>query len=432
MEKEYPRVLIISPCFLNDVSNETSITMNSYFNVWPKNNIAQIITGQFNIPGRGVSETNNNTFVLNNKDVKLLRLLFSVNREPKRKASHQKLPVIPKNISLKLKFKLLIKQSITSLLDFFKYNFSDELMLFITHFSPDIIYFLPSGYRSIKLVKDISNKFNVKYVPHFMDDWPSTKYNTLTTKLQHKFMSFYIKKSLAKASACLCISDYMCREYEKRYNLEKCYSLMNSVDRFYGDDIRILDKGKKLMKIIYLGGINNQRAEIINQVYNAIKDSDFSSFELIIYTSKTMWEDNKSLYSDHTNIKYGGYIGRNEVFNKIVNCDVLLHVESFDEQMRKYTQYSMSSKIPEYLSTGNIILAVGPPEIASIKYLNDNNAAIIISDLNNRSLIDKQINKLFNTNCSEEFFANARKLFVKNHLKDNQIILPLFRKITSA
>ena len=49
--------------------------------------------------------------------------------------------------------------------------------------------------------------------------------------------------------------------------------------------------------------------------------------------------------------------------------DVLVHVESFDAYCKAKTSLSISTKIPEYLSSKRLILAIGPDDIASMEYL---------------------------------------------------------------
>jgi glycosyltransferase involved in cell wall biosynthesis len=50
---------------------------------------------------------------------------------------------------------------------------------------------------------------------------------------------------------------------------------------------------------------------------------------------------------------------------------VLLHVEAFDDTVRAYTRLSLSTKIPQYMSSGRPILAYGPGELASCRYIAD-------------------------------------------------------------
>lgn len=429
MEKEYPKVLIISSSFLDDNTNQTSITMNSYFGKWPKDKIAQIVAGQFNLPEHGISNNHFNTYILDNSDIYFLRNVLKVNREPQLKGS-ERLPAIPQNSSLQLRLKLSLRTIVTTPLDFLKYNISDDLLSFIENFSPEIIYLIPGGYRILKLADKISVKYDLNIVPHFMDDWPTTIYTYPFTKLQRKLVLSYLKSFLLKVPACLCISEYMCREFEKRYQLESCYSLMNCIDEYHGTPKIHTNAG--VVKIGYFGGLHLQRNDIIKNLYKQIEKYSFFPFELIIHTSESSLDDDIFRFSEFPNIKYGGYVNHDNIFKVIENYDILLHVESFDESLINYTRYSISTKIPEYLSTGIPILAVGPSGIASIRYLNDNKAAFVISDLEDDLLIKSILNDLSDESQWKVIVENAKNLFYRNHLKANQVILPILKEYTKV
>lgn len=54
-----------------------------------------------------------------------------------------------------------------------------------------------------------------------------------------------------------------------------------------------------------------------------------------------------------------------------------MHVESFDEEEIEYFKFSMSTKIPEYLSVGRPIFCYGPDEIATVAYLAEKKVGIV-------------------------------------------------------
>ena len=62
------------------------------------------------------------------------------------------------------------------------------------------------------------------------------------------------------------------------------------------------------------------------------------------------------------------------------DADVVVHVESFDEQQMKTTQYSLSTKIIDCLQSGSQIVGIGPSGIASIEYLKRINGVIVVDN----------------------------------------------------
>jgi hypothetical protein len=73
-----------------------------------------------------------------------------------------------------------------------------------------------------------------------------------------------------------------------------------------------------------------------------------------------------------------GSLQPNDVFAKLLESDILLHVESFTDVQRQYTRLSLSTKIPQYLAAGRPILMYGPAEIAVTKYVAASAAGVIV------------------------------------------------------
>jgi glycosyltransferase involved in cell wall biosynthesis len=73
-----------------------------------------------------------------------------------------------------------------------------------------------------------------------------------------------------------------------------------------------------------------------------------------------------------------GSLEPNDVFGKLIESDILLHIESFTDVQRQYTRLSISSKIPQYLAAGRPILMYGPAEIAVTKYVQDSAAGVVV------------------------------------------------------
>jgi hypothetical protein len=52
-----------------------------------------------------------------------------------------------------------------------------------------------------------------------------------------------------------------------------------------------------------------------------------------------------------------------------------------DKVNRKLTRLSLSTKIPEYLASGRCIFVAGPPEVGSIRYIQDHEAGMVVTDM---------------------------------------------------
>ena len=117
--------------------------------------------------------------------------------------------------------------------------------------------------------------------------------------------------------------------------------------------------------------------------------------------------------TEENGIKFHGKIGADEVLRVMGSSLAVIHTESFDEGTRKSVAYSVSTKIADSLASGTPILAYGPKEIASIEYLNENDAAFCITDKKDLEAGLKEL--IENENKRKQIVANALALAKKNH-----------------
>jgi len=411
-----PKVLVVSGHDFFNEDNQTSITLRSFFEKWPKEKIATLICGSFNVKKRGLVD--NRTFFLSIKDVKFLKYFLKEKRTPSSfevNTGH----LIPENTSIFFKVRKTLKLFLTDSLDFFPYKCPTSLFHFIDDFNPEVIYTNVENARICFLLQEIQNRKGLSIVPHFFDDFPTTIYSANLSKIQKFFFNKKLKKLIAQAPACLCISEAMCTEYTKRYKRSEFFPLMNSVEKFYGNaNFELKPSKERKLRICYAGTLHYKRDEILIllcHMFILIKDLQF---EFTIYTPEKDWNTYKNRFNMFENVMYGGYKDRENIFTIMCESDILVHVESFDNSIQNVTRFSISTKIPEYLSTGNIILSIGPRGIASIDYLAVNSVAYIIDDINDNFLFKKILNSIFNNN-NAEIKKNAKTLFEKNHLKMN-------------
>jgi hypothetical protein len=111
-------------------------------------------------------------------------------------------------------------------------------------------------------------------------------------------------------------------------------------------------------------------------------------------------------------VVFHGFKDATEISKIIINSKVLLHFESFNIKFIRMVKYSMSTKIPEYLNSGNLILCYGPMEVSSIIYLKTNFSAIIAS---NMSELERKLKLVFSNSYDKSIVKNAKILFMKRH-----------------
>lgn len=110
-------------------------------------------------------------------------------------------------------------------------------------------------------------------------------------------------------------------------------------------------------------------------------------------------------------------VSYNEVTEIISKSLAVIHVESSDAQSKRRVMYSLSTKIPDCLASGVCFIAYGPAETASIQYLLDNDAALVITE--KKELKAKLLEIVDNRKKIEQIIENGLSLASTNHNQDS-------------
>jgi hypothetical protein len=112
--------------------------------------------------------------------------------------------------------------------------------------------------------------------------------------------------------------------------------------------------------------------------------------ELYVYSVSELTPEIVESFNEN-DVIYKGCAYGDELSKALSDSDILLHVESDDKYYRRLTRFSVSTKIPEYLITGKLVLAYGPPEVASISLFLENGIGVVISSDESRDITIKKL-----------------------------------------
>ena len=415
MNKDFCKVLIISNSILNE-DNATSITLKNMFSGWPVDKLAIIYTSlDKNIsnsiyPVFHVSELKYLANKTNSSNV-LLNNIRSSRGEVKGVQG------TAGDSSLKSRIFNYIHTIASSYKAMFPYKYSNELEKFVSEFNPDVIYSILSSIAAMDITLRLSNKFKIPIVPHFMDDWPHTIYeNDILLFLPRLKKKYFLKKVLKNTRTGIAISDKMAKEYNSEYHKE-FYSLMNCVSLPDSNEGIEIAKNNKKIEFSYFGGLHLLRWQTLKTFFESLEINarySMDNFEFRIYAPESDRIRYENQFAQLSSVLFCDRVSQSALFSEMIKSDYLIHVEAFDEKMKKYTRLSISTKIPEYLVIQKPIVAIGPADVASIEYLRDNKCAHVISDLDSTA-ISATLENLFSTEFNRELLKNALQLFLKNH-----------------
>lgn len=403
VEKEqYPKVLIISHN-LYDVNNNIGKTLVSLFKGWPKEKLSQIYFRN-DMPSFNYCKQ---YYCITDKEI-----FFSALYAGRKKAGnclYEDMQFCVSEAETNLYSIGNKRKPIVSLIRDMIWNIgnwkNEKLDKWLKEVSPDIILFVPNdyclAYNVALYVEKVTKK---RIIPFYMDD--SFYYNCKTT-----LIDYIRRRKLRKLASCVhnysdkifTICDYMSEEYQKRFH-KKCFAFMNSVN------IETKKKNSERVDpyvISYLGNLHSNRWESIVEVGLAIDnivEKYNKKIEFRIYSGSLLDKSMKKSFDKIKSIRFMGRIEDSQVREKQLQSDMLVHVEAFDRKSVNSTRLSLSTKIPEYLSSGVCVFAYGPASISSIKYLKEYNLAQVCS---NPKEIEQKLYEII-------FDADKRKKYIEN------------------
>lgn len=371
--------------------------MMSLFRGWPINKLAQIYTYPI-VPDAEICEITQRIFISPQKISNILRRTSFSQKTVGRKKPPGKsgLFVVSACAGVKPGFKYRLRDKIVSRLRpvafLMPYKLSDELVTFINDFQPEVIYSMLYDVEIMSLVIDISDRFGLPVVPHFMDDWPSTVgHRNISYRVLRPFVNQALKETMKRSPVGMVIGDAMAVEYKKRYGIEMIpFMYCIEPDKF--NRSKQTADTDEVVRFVYIGGLHLNRWEPLREIGAALEQLAVEGVktECLIYTHPFDREKYLKKFSDCPAIRIEGSLGHDEVPQAQCSADCLIHIESFNPAEKAFTHLSVSSKIPEYMAAGRPIFAYGPDDAASIRYIGDIGCGFIV-DRKDTSLLKQKI-----------------------------------------
>lgn len=274
--------------------------------------------------------------------------------------------------------------------------------------NPDCIFFASGDYAFMyDIALRIAKSRNIPLYISCMDDYyfNNKNKNKFLGKIQHFFYMRSVKRCVSYSSEIFCICDSMSHDYSNFFN-KKCVTIHTAASF----DKPVFDGEER--QISYIGNLGYNRHLQLIDIGRTLKKLDLRIKHIDVYSTEKRKEILKYMTSEN-GVVFHGSISADEVKKVMAKSLALIHTESFDNDIRNSVKYSVSTKIADSLMSGTCILAYGPEEIASIKYLDENKAAFCITSPND---LEDSIKKMLNEKqLRDGITKNAYELAQKNH-----------------
>lgn len=295
----------------------------------------------------------------------------------------------------------------------------------IKMFSPDVIYTLGGSLNALRMAYELSTEFNIPIIVHHMDNWMHCiqwENNPFLNNYKKRLREM-CKKCYTRSNISLTISEEMANDFSKEYGV-KHVAIMNCVNV---KEYECGENNNSVFRFTYAGGLHLDRYRALIDIANVIEkynDKNSQKAELVIYTGEDNIRMFGSMFDDYLSTKIYKAVPHERIKEVYQDADALIHVESKSLEENDFFKYSVSTKIPEYLSTGRPVLYYGPDSICLYRLLNNNKVAFVASDM---ETINNQINQIIKNKLLVNVITSNAKSYSCNNY-DSSIAIKKMKK----
>lgn len=246
---------------------------------------------------------------------------------------------------------------------------------------PDVVYAYLNSMPIAKAATIACANLDIPLCIHVGDDFPRAygKDKNRPTR-QQALAEYWLKRTVEYASGKLAIGPHMAREYSDRYGGDWTWFTTLVETDAYDPTPRPRPSGTPI-RMVYTGNLTFNRWESLRLLGSVLKKlyNEGIPSELVIYASSSQLE----LYREQLDIRpvvtLRSWVPPEQLPRIYQEADILVHCESFsNSEISENIKLSFSTKISQYMMAGRCILALGPSLLASMKFIKEKQAGIIV------------------------------------------------------
>lgn len=379
-----PRVLIVTVNPLSATSNNGK-TFASFFQGYPSEKLAQLYFHR-ETPSSDVSD---NYYRISDEDV--VRFVRGKTTVLGGRVEAETVPdqLLPARVTRALASFRIVRLARAALLRRILSGNHAALSAWLHDLHPELIFFCGGDATYLyPLVESIASDFQAPIVTYVTDDYvlPSATGGPFAW-LARRITRRNFLRACDRSALVLTIGDKMSAVYSRHFGVAS-RPIMNLVTV---PDARLplppREPGAPVT-LCYAGGLHFNRWEILSRVGESLDRlaEEGINARLLVYTATELDSKMTRALGKSRRLHVRGSVGQDALQDVYASSEVLVHVESFGRADWVSTQLSISTKIPEYFASDRCILAVGPPGVASIEYLQATDAAFVATSLDEAAL----------------------------------------------
>ena len=312
---------------------------------------------------------------------------------------------------------------------FFARWYNGKLKAWLLDQKPTCIFLAPGESKFIyNIAMKIAKKLNVPIFTYVCDEYYFVqKPKKIVDRLQLSLLQRKMKQAMHKSVGLIAICDMLADAYHKEFGVES-HTIHTGSNYPIASEPRALRE--EIRGLTYMGNLAFKRYESLADIGRAldeINQQNGKDYKLFIYTN-TVSEDSKKAFNGIRSIEHCGFVSGAEFEKTLHEADVLVHVESFAPECIERVKHSVSTKIADSLGSGVPLLAYGPENVASMKYLDESQASFLAI---NQTAVCLALRSVLSIENRREMSRTALNIARKNHDKhrNSMILRDLMQKI---
>jgi hypothetical protein len=238
-------------------------------------------------------------------------------------------------------------------------------------FQPDVILYrpVPNTPNLHELAMEVISACDTPLVTWIMDDWPAAIERSDAAQIQT--LDPDLRSLFRQSAGALSIGTAMSEAFGGRYG-QQFQPFANGIDRMDWDWSSMRAASEEVL-IRYSGSLaEDMGLESLLGVAQAVEALGGEGVK-IRFEVKT-----RQFWADKSGSRFKGFrhtristeeLAAADYRTWLSGADIVLICYNFDDASKAYVRYSVANKLPECLASGAALLAIGPPDIATMGLL---------------------------------------------------------------
>ena len=282
--------------------------------------------------------------------------------------------------------------------------FNSKLKEWLDKAKPDLIFFHCSNSMFMfDIATTCASYLGVPIIFEIADDYYFFSHFSLDV-FYYIYRSRYktvFKKMIHRSSGIIYLTNKMKRRYDDFFGTDGVPVYISStmqMSKWNGE--------KRVFR--YFGNVDSGRASTLRKIGKAFARLNLT-IEVYCPSSNI---NGLSKLRKSAGITLKSPLPYNKIKEEISKTDVLIYIETFKQRFAKQVEYSLSTKMADYLSSGKPVLAFGSKVAGAISFLEETKSAVVID---NPRMIEKEVLKFFSNDFDIDSILNSASQTVSRY-----------------